>query len=304
MTIQLHRLEGFYRVALARSYARAARAFPYPITAPGVHAQVRLLEGELGTPLFERSGRDSLRTTPAGEALLAFCAPYFEALPRVLESIAKRSFGGTLRIDAAPLFTEELLPAWLSRLRALRPDVDVAVHDAHVPSLDRLRAGETDLLIDYVPRVPDGFGARTLGASHAFLAVPAGHPFARRRDPRALERETFIAYAPELPHHALQMDALRARIGEPARTITAPSVAALLAFVRAGLGFTVVPWPDPRGPTLAGVALFRQDSEPFPIRAVFRRTTHPHPLLEAALSVAPSPDEARPTKRPRRAKRG
>ena len=42
--IQLQRLEGFYRVARAEGYARAARSFPYPITQPGVHQQVKRLE--------------------------------------------------------------------------------------------------------------------------------------------------------------------------------------------------------------------------------------------------------------------
>jgi DNA-binding transcriptional LysR family regulator len=35
-------------VARTEGYARAARAFPYPITEPGVHQQVKRLEGELG----------------------------------------------------------------------------------------------------------------------------------------------------------------------------------------------------------------------------------------------------------------
>lgn len=294
MTTQLHRLEGFYRAARARSFARAARAFPYPITAPGVHAQVRLLERELGTPLLVAVAKGELRPTPAGEALLAFCAPYFEALPRVLASLSARSFGGTLRIDAAPLFTQTLLPPWLARLRALRPDVDVAIADAHGPSLARLRSGEADLLVDYLERVPDGFVARTVGRSHAFVAVPADHPYARRRDVRLLRGETFVAYAPDLPHHALQLDALRARLGgAPARTLTAPSVAALLAFVGAGLGFSIVPWPDQRGPDAPGVALFRERAPTFPVLAVARRVAHPHPLLDALLAVAPPPETPR-----------
>ena len=52
--IQLHRLEGFYWVARTGGYARAARAFPYPLTQPAVHQQVRKLEEDLGARLFER----------------------------------------------------------------------------------------------------------------------------------------------------------------------------------------------------------------------------------------------------------
>src|SRR5688572_25522523 len=110
MTIQLHRLEGFYRVAKAGGYARAARAFPYPITQPGVVQQVKRLEDELGVALLERTGRDRVRMTAAGETLYRFCAPFFEELPGVLRSVEAGRFGGTLRIDASALVMRQVLP--------------------------------------------------------------------------------------------------------------------------------------------------------------------------------------------------
>ena len=58
--LQLHRLEGFYWVARTGGYAKAARAFPYPITQPAVHQQVKKLEGELGLSLFERVSKDKM----------------------------------------------------------------------------------------------------------------------------------------------------------------------------------------------------------------------------------------------------
>jgi len=42
--VGIHRLEGFYWVARTGGYASAARAFPYPISQPGVHQQVKKLE--------------------------------------------------------------------------------------------------------------------------------------------------------------------------------------------------------------------------------------------------------------------
>ena len=76
--IQLHRLEGFYRVAVAGGYTRAARDFPYPISQPGVHQQVSKLEAELGKKLFERLGRDQVELTAAGRRLFEFAKPFFE----------------------------------------------------------------------------------------------------------------------------------------------------------------------------------------------------------------------------------
>jgi len=85
--IQLYQLEGFYRVALHAGYARAARAFPYPITQPGVYQQVRKLEIDLGQTLFERIGHDRVALTGAGRRLFEFCEPFFRDLPDVVRDI-------------------------------------------------------------------------------------------------------------------------------------------------------------------------------------------------------------------------
>src|SRR5687768_5514536 len=110
--IQLQRLEGFYWVARCEGYARAARAFPYPITQPGVHQQVRRLEDELGVRLFERVGKDRVILTPEGRALYAYVAPFYEGLPPVVQSLRGGQVGGTLRIQASGHVLRHLLPPW------------------------------------------------------------------------------------------------------------------------------------------------------------------------------------------------
>src|SRR6185295_7090479 len=99
--IGLSRLEGFYWVARTGGYAKAARAFPWPITQPGVHQQVRRLESELEVRLFERTGKDSVAPPPAGQALFAAVAPFYEQLPALEASLRSGRVGGTLRIHAA-----------------------------------------------------------------------------------------------------------------------------------------------------------------------------------------------------------
>src|SRR5688500_4769908 len=101
--IRLARLEGFYWVARSGGFAKAARAFPYPITQPGVHQQVRKLEEELELRLFERIGRDTMKPTPAGRLLYQFIAPFFEGLPAVVASLRGHDYGGDLQIFAPPL---------------------------------------------------------------------------------------------------------------------------------------------------------------------------------------------------------
>jgi DNA-binding transcriptional LysR family regulator len=289
--IQIQRLEGFYWVARCKGYARAARSFPYPITQPGVHQQVSKLEHELGARLFERVGKDEVRLTAAGEQLFAFCAPFLERLPGVVEAIRSASFGGELRIDASGLMLRQLLPTWIRRLRTRRPDIQVDVQEIQTPDLERLRKGEVHLVVDYFESVPEEFERARVATSYAFLVLPKGHALAEKEQPnlRALRGEPFVSYHPELRQHAVQLEAVRRSIGVPGRTISASSVDAILAFVQAGLGFSVVPWLESRGPKLSGVVARRQTGmgTEFPIWAVWWRTEPAHPLVEAALSEAP-----------------
>jgi DNA-binding transcriptional LysR family regulator len=289
--IDLGRLEGFYWVAKLRGYTRAARAFSYPITQPGVHQQVKKLEAQLGVELFERVAKDEVRLTAAGERLYDFCAPFLEQLPAVVDAIKSASFGGVLRIDASGLVLRQLLPRWVRELRRRHPAIQVDLREIEVPDFDRLRKGSAHLIVDHVSQVPDACEAVRVATSYAFLTLPRAHPAASKRsvDLASLRGEPFVSYHPDLPQHALQMEAVRRRIGVPKRTLSASSVDSILAFVQAGLGFSVVPWLDQRGPALAGVSVRRQRGAgtEFPISAVQWRTSPPHPLVEAALAAAP-----------------
>ncbi|HMK73101.1 MAG TPA: LysR substrate-binding domain-containing protein [Myxococcaceae bacterium] len=288
----LDRLTGFYWVARARGYARAARAFPYPITEPGVHQQVRRLEEELGVRLFERVGKDRVVPTEAGRALYAFVAPFLEQLPAVTASLRAGSFGGTLRVGAPGLLVQGLLPGWLRRLQRLRPDIEVALTELKTADLDLLRSGELDLLVDYLLHVPADIEARAVARLWTFLALPAGHPQATRRpiSVRALRDVPFVAYNVDRAGRALQLQGLAAHGGPDRERYSADSTESLLGFVAAGLGFSLVPSLDPRGPRRAGVVVerLRGAGTELTVYAARRRGPH-HPLVEAALSAAPVP---------------
>jgi DNA-binding transcriptional LysR family regulator len=293
MIPSVQRLAGFYWVARSGGYARAARAFPYPITQPGVHQQVRRLEQELGVALFERVGRDAMRPTPAGARLYAFCAPFFEELPRVVRALQSGELGGTLRIDATGLVLRHLLPDWLLRLRRAREDVEVELQEVETPDPGRLRTGETDLIVDYGLQRPDGCDAQVVGYSYAHLVLPAQHRLARRKRIAGAELsgEPFVAYHPSLRQHAVQMAAVRARVGNLGRVTSASSVDTILAQVQAGLGYSVIPWLDRTGPKLRGVVV-RPQTGPgtrFEVTAVWRRQAPLSQVVAAALACAPQP---------------
>jgi LysR family transcriptional regulator, benzoate and cis,cis-muconate-responsive activator of ben and cat genes len=295
--IHLHRLEGFYRVAVAGGYTRAAREFPYPISQPGVHQQVSKLEAELGKKLFARLGRDKVELTAAGRRLFEFVRPFFEGLPLVAREIGAGSFGGTLRIDAAALEIRYLMPRWIQQLRRARPDIDVDLEEVQTPDFSRLNNGKTDLLVDYLPQLPSGLSTQRVGTHYVFIVVPKRGFELGSSAPslRFLRDKPFVSFHPSLPHCQMQLSALSALGAEPRKTLSASSTEAILGFVAAGLGYSLVPWPDERGPQFPGVSAARQKGRgtSFAILAAWRKRAEPDPLIEAALQALSSSSRPR-----------
>ena len=290
--IQIQRLEGFYWVARCEGYARAARAFPYPITQPGVHQQVHRLEEELGVALFERVGKDRVVLTAEGRALHAHVAPFLEGLPAVVASLRGPGLGGTLRIHASGHALRHVLPAWVRRLHQARADIEVALFESSRPALDLLRAGETDLLVDHLPEVPADVETLTLGRARPFLVVPEAHPLARKGAPlrlASLEDMAFIAYSADAQLRALQLAAL-AKVGlAPRRMHAADSAETILGFVAAGLGYSLLGWLAEQGPRVKGVRarpFERARDIQFPVYAAWKRRGRADPLVTAALEHA------------------
>jgi DNA-binding transcriptional LysR family regulator len=292
--IQIQRLEGFYWVARCESYARAARAFPYPITQPGVHQQVKRLESELGVKLFDRVGKDRVVLTAEGRALYAYVAPFLEGLPALLQSLQGGQVGGTLRIHASGHALRYLLPPWLRRLQSERPDIEVTLFEAKTPAVGLLRAGETDLLVDHLPEVPADLEVQVVGWARAFLVLPAHHPLAKGKrpvQPGHLADEPFIAYSTDLQLREMQLAALAMHGVKPRRIHAADSSETMLAFVAAGLGYSLLASVQPHGPRMAGVISqpLQRPTTRFALYAAWLKRSRPHPLVQAALQRAPHP---------------
>lgn len=275
---------------MAGGYTRAARQFPYPITQPGVHQQVRRLEDELGVRLFVRFGRDQVQPTAAGAALLAFCAPFFEGLPHVVAGLGEAEPSGCVRIDAAALEIRTVLPAWLRAVRASMPALRIDLEEVATGDVTRLASGKVDLVVDHFERVPRGFAGVRVGTHQAFLVAPTDHPASRRARLRIedFRREPLIAFSPSSPHGARQLAAISA-VFPPERVLTASSTEAILGFVAAGLGYSLIPWPTTSGPVMEGVRVtrVRGAGTAFPIWAVHRAGAERDPRLAAVLSAAP-----------------
>ena len=112
MEVQLRQLEYFVAVVETRHFTRAARAAH--VAQPSLSKQIRLLERELGAPLFNRV-RGNVTLTAAGETLLPLAtrilADVDSAKVQVQELVGLAR--GRLRLGATPTLSTVLLPAAL-----------------------------------------------------------------------------------------------------------------------------------------------------------------------------------------------
>src|ERR1700722_19343700 len=90
--MELRHLRYFVTVVEEASFTRAATRLH--VAQPGISAQIRQLERELGEELFDRSGRP-LRLTQAGEAVLPYARDALAAADGVRRMVDEMS--GLLR---------------------------------------------------------------------------------------------------------------------------------------------------------------------------------------------------------------
>lgn len=172
------RLQVFHAVAKYRSFTRAADALF--MTQPAVTFQIRHLEEEVNTRLFERR-HGGIDLTPAGELMFG----YAEKILGLTDEMDKRlgemtgEMRGELTVGAIATVAEIDLPNILSEFNALYPQVRVRLIVGNTETLEqRVASHELDVaLVGSPPRLAGltGVPAHT----DPFLVVCApDHPLA------------------------------------------------------------------------------------------------------------------------------
>lgn len=170
-------------VAATGSLGRAAVA--HGLSQPAVSARMQAVERLVGFPLLTRSARGS-SLTPAGALLADWAREVLQAASVLSAGIGslRSDREGRLRVAASLTVAEHLLPRWLVRLAAARPETAVSLEARN--SADVARAvldGFAELGFVEGPTVPEGLDEQIVGRDRLVVVVPPGHPWARRRRP-------------------------------------------------------------------------------------------------------------------------
>lgn len=242
--MELRLLRTFRAVASAGSFTRAAADLGY--VQSNVTAQIKALEREVGTPLFERLGR-RIVITDAGRRLL----PYAERILRLAEEASEelRSAGdevaGTLRIGAAETLCAYRLPAVLRSLGARFPRLRVVFRPASRSALlADLSAARLDaaLLLEEPVSAPD-LTVETLCAEPVlFVAAPDHRLAAADRVTAAdLATEPVIQVEEDCAHRQVVDRELRAAGIDPPVLAEFANLEAVKRCAVAGLGVAALP---------------------------------------------------------------
>src|SRR6516165_4082326 len=172
--MELRQLEYFVTVADERNFTRAAARLH--VTQPGVSAQIRQLERELGQELLDRSGRVT-RLTEAGEVVLPFARTALGAVAGARLAVDEMS--GLLRGHVAVGMVSQSasldIPELLAGFHRHHPAIEITLAENSSDHLaEGVRAGTYDLaFIGLGPEPPRGLALQVVSDEPIVAAVSA-----------------------------------------------------------------------------------------------------------------------------------
>ncbi|MFC8535832.1 LysR family transcriptional regulator [Streptomyces sp. NPDC057249] len=238
-------LETFLTLAEVLHFGRTAERLH--VSTARVSQTIAKMERRIGVPLFNRTSRRvelSLRGQQLYDEIRPAWTTITEAYERAVE--AGKGLSGLLRVAFTGPAAGQLLVGATQVFRTRHPDCAVRINEAHLPQvLPRLHDGEADIALTCFPLHEEGIVMGPVLVREArMLAVPQGHPFARRATVSVedLARVTLLQVPETLPE-SLRRD--RAPRRTPGGRPIAPGPSAMtfnemLTLVGAGEGALVV----------------------------------------------------------------
>lgn len=144
----------FYYVAKYGNVTQAAKALLN--NQPNLTRAIKMLEGELGCPLFIRNNR-GMKLTPEGERLFRHVRIAFENIEageaEILESRNLRT--GSVYVAASEVALHCVLLPVLKKYRALYPGIRLKISNHSTPqAIDAIKNGIADLAVVTTPTLP------------------------------------------------------------------------------------------------------------------------------------------------------
>jgi len=247
--MDFRQIRTFRSVAELGSLSKAADKLR--IAQPALSRQIKLLEHELRTELFTRSGRGMV-LTEAGRILLSRTAGIVRQIDQIRDDIqsAAGAPSGRVVLGLVPTVSCVLSTRLAQRTVETYPGISLCIVESYSGHLiEWLHRGEMDLAIIYGPSADLHLDLQSLGRDQIVAVGPRGSGLARKKEVGIdwLLRQKLV-----LPSHSHGLRALIERAAAKKKLqldvqLEADSFRVLTSLVEAGLGYTLLPPSSVRG---------------------------------------------------------
>lgn len=248
--MELRQLRYFVAVAEEANFTRAAeRLF---LAQPGLSAQIRQLERELGQPLLDRSSR-SVTLTPVGAAVLPLARAALESVQRITHTVDE--FTGLLRghvrvgLISGAAGEEVDIAGVLADFHRDHPQIGISLTESTSDAMHAaVRRGELDIALLSIAEDPDpALGTELVYDSEIVAAVPReSDEFGERITLPQLCAHPLICLLPGSGLRSLLENACAAAGLTPNVAFEAAAPPLLIQLAAHGLGVAVIPpIPEP-----------------------------------------------------------
>jgi LysR family transcriptional activator of glutamate synthase operon len=241
--MDLHQLRVFQAAVKSGGFTRASEQLH--LSQSTVSQHIKLLEEELGCPLFLRVGK-RVQVTEAGRVLLQYSETIFRDLKNAEMAVREMNAmqRGTVRLGVGPTTLTYRLPHVLGDYSRRFPDIELIVLAGTTEFLlDALQSQHLDLAVVMRTAARPGLTVTPLGHEEMIVVVNREHPLARQKtvEPADLASLRFILYE---KHTAMQnvIDRYFETLGvTPRIAMEVENNEAIKSLVRAGLGASIMP---------------------------------------------------------------
>jgi len=237
--MSIRRLRTLVAVAEAGTFAGAAQSVF--VSQAAVSMQMKSLEQEVGTTLFDRAKRPPVLNT-VGLAFVSRAREILHAYDEMLRSVSDtRSLAGELTIGALPTTMTGLVPKAISGLRAAYPMLHIkVVPDLSAGLLPQVDRGHLDAAIVSEPHYPIGQLEWMPFAAESLIVLAAMDTLVG--NPEALLKESpFIRFNRQAWVGRLIDDWLQKKRIHVREVMELDTLEAISTMVYHGLGVSIVP---------------------------------------------------------------
>jgi LysR family cyn operon transcriptional activator len=243
-TLMLRPLRYVLTLAEVKNFTRAAEMLH--VSQPALSQQIRQIERELGSAIFDRGGR-VVSLTEFGRVYIDHAQKaleHLEAGRRAVHDVRDLA-GGLLRLAYTPTFAEYLIAPALQHFQNAYPSIAIDASERPHEDIEiGLERGELDLGIGFTDARSEEIDAQPLFPEHIALLVATGHPLAKRR------QAVTLAQLQDIPMALLSKDFVvrkfadayfRANQVSPSVMLQANALGTVLKSVKHGRLATILP---------------------------------------------------------------